>query len=246
MTPDLEEDLRPYLETEPIGPEFQALLETIPRDPAYTVTFLVELNQRLAERSAIWCGSSPGCRRSRKRSRLGSRLVPGHGLAPGPALPPARHRRPLRLGLPDPARGRPGRRRRAGRGHSRPPCLGRGVSAGCGWIGLDPTSGLLAGEGHIPLAASPRPDHAAPITGTAELPALDFGHEMTVSGWPSGRGRCGRSCRTSGGDRGTGPCRRRPGQGSRARAAGRAERRRPLSHELDGRGGRARGGRHRS
>ncbi|WP_334120025.1 transglutaminase family protein [Limnobacter sp.] len=51
---------------------------------------------------------------------------------------------------------------------------------GAGWIGLDPTSGLLAGEGHIPLACSPEPGSAAPITGALDECEVEFEHEMSV------------------------------------------------------------------
>jgi uncharacterized protein (DUF2126 family)/transglutaminase-like putative cysteine protease len=51
---------------------------------------------------------------------------------------------------------------------------------GAGWIGLDPTSGLLAGEGHIPLACTPEPVAAAPITGAVDEAKVDFQHHMRV------------------------------------------------------------------
>lgn len=52
---------------------------------------------------------------------------------------------------------------------------------GAGWIGLDPTSGLLAGEGHIPVACSPDPGSASPVTGAIDKCECEFEHSMSVS-----------------------------------------------------------------
>ena len=52
---------------------------------------------------------------------------------------------------------------------------------GAGWIGLDPTSGLFAGEGHIPLACTPEPSSAAPVSGGVDKCEVEFAHHMQVN-----------------------------------------------------------------
>ncbi len=51
---------------------------------------------------------------------------------------------------------------------------------GAGWLGLDATSGLLCGEGHIPLACVAHPPSASPIEGTADTSATEVSFSMTV------------------------------------------------------------------
>jgi uncharacterized protein (DUF2126 family)/transglutaminase-like putative cysteine protease len=52
---------------------------------------------------------------------------------------------------------------------------------GAGWVGLDPTSGLLAGEGHIPLACTADPGNAAPVIGFTDVCEVDFDFAMKVT-----------------------------------------------------------------
>src|SRR6266478_1697005 len=101
-------------------------------------------------------------------------------MAPRPAPAASRARGALRVRLPRAAHSRrQGARRAGGRGERlhRPARLVRGLPARGR---LDPTSGLLAGEGHIPLACTPEPGSAAPVTGAVEKCEVEFEHEMSV------------------------------------------------------------------
>ena len=52
---------------------------------------------------------------------------------------------------------------------------------GAGWVGFDPTSGLLAGEGHIPLACTADPGNAAPVIGFTDPCNVEFSFAMSVT-----------------------------------------------------------------
>jgi len=180
----LEHDLRPYLATEPLGPQLQAWLNDFryPQDDP-TVPFLVNLNQGLRQQIEYVVRMEPGVQTTEETLTLArgscrdtgwllvqilrhlgiaSRFVSGYLIqlvADMPALDgpsgPTRDFTDLHAWV-------------------------EAYLPGAGWVGMDPTSGLLAGEGHIPLAATPHPTTAAPISGTMDPCQTEFAFDMSV------------------------------------------------------------------
>ncbi|TPE53170.1 DUF2126 domain-containing protein [Amaricoccus solimangrovi] len=181
---DIREDLSIYMTPEPVGPRLAAFLDTIPRETARTVDFVVGLNARLSQHVGYVIRMEPGvqtpeetfergtgsCRDSSwllvqilRNLGLAARFVSGYLIQLKPDL----------VALDGPA----------GTDHDFTDLHAwcEVYLPGAGWIGLDPTSGLLTGESHVPLAATPHFRNAAPISGMASYAEVDFAFDMKIS-----------------------------------------------------------------
>ncbi len=180
----LKKDLQPFLECAQTSTHFEEFLKSVNAHPRRTIFFLVDLNQRLCREIKYSIRMEPGvqspdetlenrtgsCRDSAwllvqllRRIGLAARFVSGYLIQLTADIPSLD-------------------------GPSGPAQDFTDLHAWCevflpgaGWVGLDPTSGLFTGEGHIPLAATPDPSTAAPISGPLDECETEFEFEMSVT-----------------------------------------------------------------
>ncbi|HEX9783240.1 MAG TPA: transglutaminase family protein [Opitutaceae bacterium] len=176
-------DLQPYLRKDPLTPRLAGFIETIDRRKKPTVDFLVELNLRLSKEIRYIIRMEPGVQSPEDTLTLGSgscrdsalllvQIFRNLGLAARFTSGYLIQLKPDQKALDGPSG--------AEQDFTDLHAWTEVFLPGAGWIGLDPTSGLLAGEGHIPLACTPEPQNAAAISGTTEKCETDFHFGMSV------------------------------------------------------------------
>ncbi len=180
----LKKELAPFLEALPAGPQLREYLATIDVTPVRTIDFLVYLNQKVCKDISYTIRLEPGvqtpdktlqlrsgsCRDSGwllvqvlRHLGLAARFVSGYLIQLSPDVKSLDGPSGTAVDFTD---------------------LHAWTEVylpGAGWIGIDPTSGLFAGEGHIPLACSPDPMGAAPVTGGVDKCETQLEHTMTVT-----------------------------------------------------------------
>ena len=177
-------ELQPYLELEPQGKLFDKVLKSISLEERRTIDFLVDVNTKLEQLIEYAIRMEPGVQSPEETLDLAKgscrdsawlmvQILRHLGLA-------ARFASGYLVQLaPD---------EKSLDGPSGPEQDFTDLHAWCevylpgaGWVGLDPTSGLFAGEGHIPLACTPHPVSAAPINGYTDECEVEFDFKNDVS-----------------------------------------------------------------
>ena len=181
---ELRKDLQPYLEIVESGKRLRKWVRSISRKKLRLVDFLVGVNQRVHKAVGYTVRLEPGvqtCKQTLKRASgscrdsawllvqtlrhlgLASRFVSGYLVqlvADTPSLD-----------------GPSGTTSDFTDLHA----WAEVYVPGAGWLGMDPTSGLFAGEGHIPLACTPSPQSAAPVVGATDECEVEFEFENSVT-----------------------------------------------------------------
>jgi uncharacterized protein (DUF2126 family)/transglutaminase-like putative cysteine protease len=181
---EFDEELAPYLVKEPAGPLLEAYVQSISRKQQTIVDFIVNLNQQLSRDIRYLVRMDPGVQTSedtlarqsgscRDSAWLLVQILRHIGLAARFVSGYLIQLRPDIQAIDGPV----GTLEDFTDLHA----WAEVYLPGAGWIGLDATSSLLTGEGHLPLAATPHFRAAAPISGAVEAAKVDFSFSMKVT-----------------------------------------------------------------